>query len=110
MRLLPAGSAHAGGAVLPADGCALVHSSPVWPPAGTWSDANHNGTVYQSLDAHCPHFPLVDLLIGPECGGSPHSNYTDAAGRPDLHGLEFLRNASLLIVGDSVDRYALRFL
>lgn len=73
-------------------------------PLGFWTNAANNGTHYTSLDESTEYEPLVDLLIGSECGGYPHLNYSD------FSPLDFLRNQSMLFIGDSVDRYVVQFL
>ena len=69
-----------------------------------WTNASLQGSQYVSPDSACPFEPLIDYFIGTECGGLPDLNYSD------LSAVSFLKGRAVMLMGDSIDRYALRFL
>lgn len=74
-------------------------------PLGYWSDAGNNGTHFTGIGSeHDRYEPLVDLLIGEECGGFPGLDYMN------LSSLDFLVNQTIFMIGDSTDRYMTHYL
>lgn len=74
-------------------------------PHGYWTNANNTGTHFNSFGLEQSRYePLVDRLIGENCGGYSDLNYQD------FSSLAFLRNQSILMIGDSTDRYLVQYM
>lgn len=74
-------------------------------PYGYWTDGNNNGTHFNGLASDRNRYePLVDRLIGEQCGGYSGLDYQD------FSSLSFLMNQSILMIGDSTDRYLVQYM